>query len=138
MSKTCSIGIDVGGTKTRLALFDDAFGVIENIKFKTPQTKEEFIAAFTKSLKKFVRIADERSLMISGLGVGVAGSVDPKGVVHSAPNIGFLDGFSFKKAAVDLCRCDVSVHNDVHAALYGELKLGVAVGYKHVIGVFIG
>src|SRR3954465_12854511 len=111
MSKTCSIGIDVGGTKTRLALFDDAFAVVENAKFKTPQTKEEFTTALTKSVKKFVKSAEERSLMISSLGVGMAGSIDSKGVVQSAPNIGFLDGFSFKKALTSLCRCDITVNN---------------------------
>ena len=32
----------------------------------------------------------------------------------------------------------VRLSNDVHAALYGEHKLGVAVGCKHLIGIFLG
>ena len=32
----------------------------------------------------------------------------------------------------------VRLSNDVHAALYGEHKLGAAVGCKHLIGIFLG
>src|SRR5207253_1407766 len=37
-----------------------------------------------------------------------------------------------------VCKSDVFLMNDVHAALYGELRVGKASGYKDVIGIFIG
>jgi len=42
VSKTTSIGIDVGGTKTRLVLLDGNLEVLEDIKIKTPKVKQEF------------------------------------------------------------------------------------------------
>ena len=77
-------------------------------------------------------------LIVSGIGVGFAGPVNTdKGVVQSAPNIPELTGFSFKKALAEVT-ADIVVYNDVHAAMYGELKLGVAAGCRDVLGVFIG
>jgi predicted NBD/HSP70 family sugar kinase len=40
MGKPGSIGIDVGGTKTLFALFNDQFQVLEEVKLKTEGTKQ--------------------------------------------------------------------------------------------------
>jgi glucokinase len=139
MSKSASIGIDVGGTKTRLALFDDNFQVIEDIKFKTPKKRAQFASTLTKSIRALTKRAAGQKLLISAVGIGFAGGINAhKGMVKFAPNIPFLAGFSFKKLVRPLCHCDVTLLNDVHAALYGELKMGKAVGYKDVIAIFIG
>jgi glucokinase len=139
MSRSSSIGIDVGGTKTRIELFDDTFRTVDSIKFATPKDKEEFTTTLIKSVRKLVKKAAARDLTMIGVGVGFAGAVDTaKGIVQSAPNLAALEGFSFRKALRDVCPCDVSLYNDVQAALYGELKLGVAIGRKHVIAIFIG
>jgi glucokinase len=137
-SKSASIGIDVGGTKTRVALFDDKFEVVENIKLKTPKAKEEFEEELVKSVRGLAKKVKENA-RLTAIGVGFAGSVDEeRGVITSAPNIPYLDGFSFKQTFQDSVGCDVAVLNDVHAALYGELKLGKASGCKDVIAIFIG
>jgi len=139
MLESASIGIDVGGTKTRMALFDRKFKVIGDIKFKTPKTRRQFATALRESLEKFLKTATGQKLVISAAGVGFAGTIDHrKGRIKSAPNIPFLVGFSFHTAVQRVCRCDVVILNDVHAALYGELKGGRAVGYKDVVAIFIG
>ena len=140
MGKSGSVGVDVGGTKTLFALFDEQFEVLEEIKLKTEGTKQE---VFTKTLKESVasllKKASKHRVTVSAIGVGCAGSIDTqKGVVNSAPNIPALDGFSFNQTLAKITDARVRVSNDVHAALYGEHKLGAAVGYKHVIGVFLG
>ena len=136
-TKTASIGIDVGGTKTRVALFDDKFEVVENAKLKTPKIKEEFEEELTKAVRNIAKKANNAK--ISAIGVGFAGSVnEERGVITAAPNIAFLTGFSFQQIFQDVCASEVVLLNDVHAALYGELKLGKAVGAKDVIAIFIG
>jgi len=137
MIKTASIGIDVGGTKTRITLFGEKFKIYDSIKFKTPATRKEFEEALTSSAHKLIRDA-EKDLSISSAGVGLAGTTDGRNEVKAVPNLPFLEGFSFRKALDPICRCEVIILNDIHAALYGELKLGRAVGYKDVISIFIG
>ena len=139
MSRSASIGIDVGGTKTRVALFDKNFDLVEDFKFKTPKTRRVFTMALTKSVRKLLKKASGEQLEVSAIGLGLAGSVDSrKGILKSAPNIPCLKGFSFKKTLGHLCHCDIVLLNDVQAALYGELKLGKAVGYNDVLAIFIG
>jgi glucokinase len=138
-SKSVSIGIDVGGTKTRIASFDEKLKVVEDVKLKTPKTKEEFEAELIKAVRKLAREAKEGDQKISAIGIGFAGSVDLEtATIKSAPNVPFLSGYSFKDAFKDVCKCDVVLLNDVHAALYGELKVGKAAGCKDVIAIFIG
>jgi glucokinase len=139
LSRSASIGIDVGGTKTRIALFDNKFDLVQDIKYRTPKTRKQFTAALTKSVQTLLELAASREFVVSAVGLGLAGSVDSrKGVLKSAPNIPCLKGFPFKKTLRELCHSDVVLLNDVQAALYGELQLGKAVGYKDVIAIFIG
>jgi glucokinase len=137
--KGSSIGIDVGGTKTRVALFDENLNRLEYIKFRTPNEKVPFSTTLTKYVAELIKVARSRKRTIGAIGIGVAGSIDQrKGTVKFAPNIPFLVDFSFKDILYPLCRCQIFLLNDLHAAMYGELKVGKAVGYKDVIAIFIG
>jgi glucokinase len=139
MPKRAAIGIDVGGTKTLFALFNDQFELIEELKVKTPTGEEEFTATLTESVSALLKKAGKAELTIRAIGLGVAGSVDEKkGTAVRAPNIAALEGFSFRKALGKISDAEVGVYNDVNAALFGEHEFGAAVGYDHVIGVFIG
>jgi glucokinase len=139
MPKAAAIGIDVGGTKTLFALFDDSFELVDSIKERTETEKDAFTSNLTAKVSGLLKKADKSGLTVKALGAGVAGDVHTdKGLVRSAPNIPALEDFSFKKALARLTDLEVGVYNDVNAALYGEHKFGAAVGYKHVIGVFIG
>ena len=138
-NKPGSIGIDVGGSKTLFALFDDAFHVIEEIKVKTPAEPENFTATLSESVESLIKKAGKAKLTIPAIGLGFAGSLDAKkGVVQSAPNIPALEGLSLKKVLEKVSDAEVCLYNDVNAGLVAEHQLGAAVGYKHVIGIFIG
>ena len=139
MRQPAWIGIDVGGTKTRLTLFDADLDIVDGIKFRTPKTRKQFAAEVTKSTQKLLTKAAGRRLMVSAIGIGAAASINRrKGTIKSAANLPFLAGFSFEKTLGSVCRCEVVLMNDLHAALYGELKVGNAIGYKDVIAIFIG
>ena len=47
-------------------------------------------------------------------------------------------GFFLQKSSGRIYLGEVTVYNDTHAAMYGEWKLGSAVGCKDVLGIFIG
>ena len=136
------IGIDVGGTKTLLALFDSRFEVLAEDKFRTHPEKGG-VRAFQKELKKSVkalmRVARKRRLAVRFVGVGCAGDIDmKKGVVRRSPNLTFLDGYAFRDRLERLTKAQVFVGHDVQAALYGEYRLGAAKNARHVIGCWLG
>ena len=135
------IGIDVGGSKTLFALFDEAFRVVESIKIKTPLDAGE--KGFTKALldgaEEIARKAAKKDYMLLGCGVGCAGELDRvSGVLKCSPNIPFIKNYPMKSKLTKLIGVDTFVDNDVHMGLYGEHQLGAAKGLKHVIGVFFG
>jgi len=122
--KSVWIGIDVGGTKTCLDLFNDDLEKMGDIKFKTPGGRKQFAVQLTHSLRQFVNEAAGRGLRISGIGIGAAASINPRReTIKSAANLPFLTGFSFKDTVRPVCQCPVMLLNDIQAALYGEIKM---------------
>ena len=141
MTQRAVIGIDIGGTKTLCALFDDDFRIVEEIKIKTHAHKgeEAFTASFLESVGSLVEAAARKRLSVTAVGVGCAGCADPdKGTMRSCPNVGFLQGYPLRKRLRKITGASVWVANDVQAGLYGEHQLGAAAGLKHVIGIFVG
>jgi glucokinase len=141
MTKVGSIGLDVGGTKTLCALFDESFNVVEETKVKTLDSPgaQAFSDMLTESLTELIRKADKANLTVANIGVGLAGSLNSDGTVKDCPNIPFLEhGFSFRTLVTKATGANVITMNDCDAGLYGEHRLGAAVGYQHVIGVFLG
>ncbi len=141
-SRRASIGIDIGGTKSLYALLDDAFEVVAEEKLRTQPDKgglPAFEREQAKAIKDLLRVARKRGLEVEVVGLGFAGEVDlRKGVVKSAPNLAFLEGYPFGERLAQLAGAPCFVANDVHAALYGELTLGAARAARHVIGCWIG
>lgn len=137
-----SIGIDVGGTKTLVALFDSRFEVIAEHKFRSHPGKEGlpvFERTLFGAIEKLLRRARKAKLMVRHVGVGCAGDIDmKKGLVRSSPNLTFLDGYPFREKLENLTSARAFVAHDVQAALYGEYRLGAARGARHVVGVWLG
>jgi glucokinase len=135
------IGIDLGGTKTLLALFDEKFRLIEQVKFKTlPQKGEKrFTRMLTEAAEQLTKTAREKGLSLVGVGIGCAGLVDDSApVLKESPNIPFLKDYPFGARLKKITGANVVIGNDVHVGLYGEHQFGAAMGCANVIGVFLG
>ena len=137
-----TIGIDIGGTKSLYALFDDRFEVVAEEKFRSHPPKgglQAFEAQHARALGKLLKEAKRRKLEIEAVGMGLAGRIDlAEGVVLNAPSLEFLQGIPFQQRLQKQTGARVFVCNDVHAGLYGELKLGAARDARDVIGIWIG
>ncbi len=136
-----TIGIDIGGTKTLFALFDERFEVIEEVKVKTEPDRGEkaFTEKLNESLERLIQVGEKKSLSVLTVGIGCAGYVDvEKGTMRMVPNIPFLKGYPLCSRIAKLTGAQVSLANDVQAGLYGEFQFGAATGCQHVIGIFIG
>ena len=62
MSKRGVIGIDIGGTKTLFALFNEEFSLLQEIKFETQpgKSKKRFTAELTGALEKLTAKAKRK------------------------------------------------------------------------------
>jgi glucokinase len=140
--KRAYIGIDIGGTKSLYALFDESFEVLAEEKLRTHPEKggtRAFTGSMNAALGALLKEARNRKLTVTAVGAGCAGEIDLKaGVVRSAPNLAILDHYPFRARLEKLTGARVFVCNDVHAGLYGEMRFGAARNARHVIGVFLG
>jgi glucokinase len=140
--RNAAIGIDIGGTKTLLALLDEDFEVIAEEKLRSRDGKDplkSFESGMEKALERLMEEATEAKLKVKTVGVGVAGMADFKsGKIMSAPNLDFLDGYPLGSRLKRLTGARVFVANDVHTGLYGECTLGSAKRATHVLGVWLG
>lgn len=143
MAKRGSIGIDIGGTKTLFALFDEKFKVLAEVREPTYPKKGGGAATFRRMARSGVKTllaeAKRAKVTVECLGVGCAGSIDSrKARVRRSPNAAFLTDVSFREYFKSLTKAQIHALNDVQAGLYGESRLGAAKGARHVICVFIG
>jgi glucokinase len=140
--KRATIGIDIGGTKSLYALFDEDFEILAEEKLPTRPGKgglKAFNRTMAKVVKGLLREARRHRLRVTVVGAGCAGRVDiRKGIIRAAPNLDFLDGYELRKRLERLTEAKVFVANDVDTGLYGEHRLGAARKARHVIGVWLG
>ena len=141
-AKRAYVGIDIGGTKSLYALFDESFEVIAEEKLRTHPDKGG-VRAFTRNMKRAVGVlakeARRRGYVIHYVGVGCAGDIDmTTGTIRQSPNLAILDGYPLKHQLEALTGAKVFVGHDVQAALYGEFRKGAARKARHVLGCWIG
>ena len=134
---TWAMGIDLGGTKIEIAQVDRE-GNLERSErestdaFRGPVEVKKRIAA---AVKNFI---DQTGSSPVGIGVGVAGMVDPRrGIVRLGPNLGWTD-VPLKEELEKAVKLPVVIANDVRAATRGEWLFGAGRGCEDFICIFVG
>ena len=132
-----AIGIDLGGTKTLVARVDGG-GKIGRM-LRIPTNAAQGAAAVKKGLIEAIQdILKGSGRLPAGIGVGVAGQVDPEsGAVKFSPNLGWHDE-PFRKDLKKALGLPVMVTNDVRAATWGEWLYGAGKGCNDLLCLFVG
>lgn len=137
MSKNSAIGIDLGGTKLALGTVDDKGRMIEVLRYDT-DARGGAGAVIGQIVEGVRRLERESAVPISGIGIGVAGQVDPDtGAVRFAPNLDWHD-VPLRADVEKACGIPAVVTNDVRAAMWGEWLFGAGLGAGDLVCVFIG
>jgi glucokinase len=130
------LAVDLGGTKLLVAQVDDAGHVGRTSK--RPTAVESGADAVVDEIVGGVRELAAEPTKVRGIGIGVAGQVDPaSGVVRQAPNLEWKD-FPLRSRLEDALHVPVRVLNDVQAAAYGEWLHGAGKGVQDFVAVFVG
>jgi glucokinase len=137
-SDDLTIGIDLGGTKIAAALVDAGGRIITSARRATrPEKGADAIVADIAALCTAVSgHAEGRAVL--GVGVGVAGQVDPaSGSVFNAPNLRWTN-YPFQERLETAIGMPVSVLNDVQSATYAEWVHGAGRGVSDLVCLFAG
>ncbi len=132
-----AIGIDLGGTKIEMARVnvDGTF----SLRITRPTMAHRGAAAIKKEIIACLReIMAEVPSPPLGIGVGLAGQIDPdNGSVCFSPNLGWQNE-PFKEDLLQAFKIPVIVINDVRAATLGEWWHGAGKGCSDLVCLFIG
>jgi len=128
-----AIGIDIGGTNTKIILASEDGKVLQSGKFSTLAAPgagaERFEDTLIKNIRDFLNDEKAGTLIsnekIAGIGIGVAGIVDRRnGKIVKSPNIASADGLPIREIIEKEFSLPVIIENDANAYAYGERWIG--------------
>ena len=129
-----ALAMDMGGNWMRVALVTPEGEVLwrERRRTKGQEPSPKVIARAEELLRRGMAQVGEGKL--AGVGMGLAGPVDPEtGIMYDPPNIPSLDGVSLKKIWDAKVDCPVLVGNDATLAALGEYRYGSGMGARTLV-----
>lgn len=138
MKKYC-FGVDVGGTTIKMGLFDADGNVLDKweIVTRTDNHGENVLPDIAKAVEDKMTEKSIAKEEVAGVGVGVPGPVDSKGVVHRCVNLGW-DEFNVNDKLGELVGLPVMAGNDANVAALGEMWKGGGQGHSDLVVVTLG
>jgi glucokinase len=134
------LGVDIGGTKIQASLVAESGIILGRQRLATPRSSgpEQILAGVEAVMKTVLAEAVLETTDLTGIGVAVAGVVDPKsGNVVVTPNMG-LTGVAIGAHLESCFRVPVVIGNDANLAAYGEAWLGSARHAGSALGIWVG
>lgn len=133
------VGIDIGGTKIKGILTDQAG---KDLSFKTvlnPGTAAEIDKSIVNLVETLATSASISKIDIKAIGIGAAGSIDrDRGIVITSPNIQAWDRYPLAKNIEKLTGATVFLENDATIALIGGWWKGNSSKFKNWIMITLG
>ena len=126
-------GLDIGGTKIETRVFGDDWAEIARTRCDTPTNYAGLIAAVTEQ----VRLAEAKTGLLSAVGVGAAGLLNPQTGLTLTANLPASDR-PFPQDITTSVGRPVTFINDAQAFALSEAAFGKAKEYQKVIALIIG
>ena len=131
------LGIDIGGTKINMGLFDDRFHLIASQKYEV-KSVVDITAELVQYVDKLCAAAGLSRAHIYRCGVGIPGTVSADGKkILKVPNIRVLTA-DFAQRLEQALDIPVTMVQDSRAAAWGEYVCGAGHGMDVVICMTLG
>jgi fructokinase len=129
------IGIDIGGTKTELAAFDEAGG--ERLRRRAATPHGDYASALA-GIAALVHEAERELGATASVGVGLPGALSPRsGLVVNAYATPY-NGRPLKQDLERLLGRELRVENDANCFALSEANGGAGAGRRVVFGAILG
>ena len=132
-------GIDLGGTTVKIAYFDETGNMLD--KWEIPTVTEnggaQILPDIAESIRQYIEGYSIPETAILGLGIGVPGPVNAKGVVNKCINLGW-GVFNIAQTLSELTGFPVKAGNDANVAALGEFWKGGGQGCDNMVFVTLG
>ena len=132
-------GVDLGGTTVKIAYFDREGNLLDKweIPTITADRGKQILPDIAASIGNYLEAKYIPKEQIIGIGIGVPGPVDGKGVVNRCVNLGW-GVFNIQQELEELTGMNVRAGNDANVAALGESWKGGAAGCDNMILATLG
>jgi glucokinase len=141
VARTASVGVDLGGTNIRAAVFDDGMNILGRSERQTQAQEgaDEVIRRVAACVREALETASVAEGEVAGVGVGAAGLTDWRtGVVVLASNLGWRDVPLKERLEQELDGPRVEADKDTNVAALAEARLGAGREFRHFLYVTAG
>lgn len=125
------IGIDIGGTRTRVARFSENLRLEEKAVIETDlyeKNSNELLEEISEKIQKL-----KKSNLKFAIGISAPGPCDTKmGIVKNPPNLPSWSEVRVSEFFKNKFDTHVCLENDANAAALAEYKIGSGKGYKNI------
>lgn len=135
------IGVDLGGTTTKLAFINYYGEIIHKWEILTDNSEEgkNITINIAKAIDSKLEELDLTKDKIIGIGMGAPGPVNlATGVVYNTVNLGWKDNYPLKDLLEVETSLPVIIDNDANCAALGEMWKGAGNGAKDLVCVTLG
>lgn len=135
------IGVDLGGTFTKIGLVDDYGRTLSWEETATESSKgpEETVARIGQSILKLISHVGLKAGEIARVGLGAPGILDfAAGKMVNPTNFPGWNGFPVRDRLATQCGLPVSLVNDASAAAYGEFWVGSGRMFHSMVMLTLG
>ena len=137
--KKYGFGVDVGGTTIKMGFFETSGKLIDKWEIKTDTSNggENILSDIAKAIDNKLAQEGISKNDVQGVGVGVPGPVNSKGIVLKCVNLGW-GVFNVEEELASLTGLKVKAGNDANVAALGEMWQGAGKGSEDVVMVTLG
>src|ERR1700694_714838 len=133
--------IDIGGTAIKIGIVDEDGTIIKRVRVPTSRDGEPvaLVNAIVATLQPMLDAAKAEKNPASGIGVSVAGFLDPQrlGMIHNA-NLVALREFPLRRTLEKRFSLECPLEVDSNAAVVAEYRHGAGRGSTRLLGVTLG
>jgi glucokinase len=141
MSGQWIVGVDLGGTTTKLAFINRNGEIVHKWEIPTDNSNEGQNITFNIANaidQKLTELNEDKS-KLAGVGMGAPGPVDyDTGVILNVVNLGWKDNFPLQASLESLTGLPAVIENDANCAALGEMWNGAGKGAKDLVCVTLG
>lgn len=141
MAEKRLIGIDIGGTTTKIALLTNDGAIIEKCAIQTPfEDNGTFLSStVSRTVNTLLEKNQVSKESVSGVGVGAPGPVHQEaGMFYEIINLNWPHDFPVKEILEQSIGLPVRIDNDANCAAMGERWKGAGMGARDLLCITIG
>lgn len=141
MTEKWLVGVDLGGTTTKLAFINTDGDIIKNWEIPTDNSEKgkNITKNIAESIQLHIAKLEKQKDILAGIGMGAPGPVNyENGMLYNTPNLAWEDNYPLKKMLEKQTSLPVMIENDANCAALGEMWKGAGDGSKDLVCVTLG